>query len=63
MAENGNKAELLTNDALILEIRRRYGIIKDQLIGQSPEDLPRHYKLIGQRDALKSLLNYLGEDI
>ena len=63
MAENGNNTSLLTNDALIMEIRRRYGIIKDQLIGQSPENLPRHYRLIGQQEAFKGLLKFLGEDV
>lgn len=62
MAENGNKTALLTDDALILEIRRRYGIIKDQLIGQSPEDLPRHYRLIGQQEAFKGLIRFIDEN-
>lgn len=36
-------------------------ILKDQLIGQSPEDLERHYKLIGKKDAMESLLKYMQE--
>lgn len=44
------------------EIRRRYGIVKDQLIGQSPEDLPRHYKLIGQEEAFGGLLKFINEN-
>lgn len=43
------------------EISRRISILKDQLIGQSPEDLERHYKLIGKKDALESLLKYMQE--
>lgn len=43
------------------EIERRIAILKDQLIGQSPEDLERHYKLIGKKDALVSLLKYVQE--
>ena len=43
------------------EISRRISIIKDQLIGQTPEDLERHYKLIGKKDALESLLKYMQE--
>ena len=43
------------------EITRRISILKDQLIGQSPEDLERHYKLIGKKDALESLLKYMQE--
>ena len=49
-------------EELIKELRRRLGIIKDQLVGQSPEDLPRHYRLIGQQDALRGILNFLNED-
>ena len=48
-------------DAICEEIRRRLGIVKDELIGQSPEDIPRHYQLIGRQDALRSLLNYIDE--
>lgn len=41
------------------EIQRRIAILKDQLIGQSPEDLAWHYKLIGKKDALEGLLKYM----
>lgn len=54
-------AKEVVTDHVICEIERRLSIIKDQLIGQSPEDLERHYKLIGQEDALKSLLKYMQE--
>lgn len=49
-------------DKIIIELRRRYGIIKDQLIGQSPEDLERHYRLIGQQEALRGILKLLNAD-
>ena len=51
-----------TADEIRTEVRRRLGIVKDSLIGQSPEDLPRHYQLIGRQSALKSLLEFIGED-
>lgn len=54
-------AKEVVTDHVICEIEKRLSIIKDQLIGQSPEDLERHYKLIGQEDALKSLLKYMQE--
>lgn len=41
------------------EIVRRVNIIYDQLIGQSPEDLERHYKLIGKQDALRGVLTFI----
>lgn len=41
------------------EIQRRISILKDQLIGQSPEDLKRHYKLIGAQDAFKGMLKFI----
>lgn len=41
------------------EMVRRVNIIYDQLIGQSPEDLERHYKLIGKLDALRSVVNFI----
>lgn len=39
----------------------RLSILHDRLIGQSPEDLPGHYRLIGEQDALRSLLKYIDE--
>ena len=41
------------------EIARRLSIVRDQLIGQSPEDLERHYKLIGAEEALYGLLDFI----
>ena len=61
-----NRYYLLTEnprlEEIITELRRRYAIIKDQLIGQSPEDLERHYRLIGQRDAYKGMLKFINAD-
>lgn len=52
----------MKQEEIITELRRRYAIIKDQLIGQSPEDLERHYRLIGQQEALKGMLKFLNAD-
>ena len=52
-------AKKVVTDHVIREIERRLSILKDQLIGQSPEDLERHYKLIGKKDALESILKYM----
>lgn len=62
MAENGRNTATNKYDELVYEVRRRYGIVKDQLIGQSPEDLPKHYRLIGQQDAFAGLLKFIGEN-
>ena len=34
------------------EIWRRLSIVKNELIGNAPEDLQRHYRLMGMREAL-----------
>lgn len=44
------------------EIARRESIVYDQLIGQSPEDLEHHYRLIGRQEALRSLLKYIDNE-
>ena len=41
------------------EVYRRLAIIQDQLIGQSPEDLERHYRLIGKWDALQGIKTFI----
>lgn len=46
-------------DAIKKEIERRLSFIKDALIGQSPEDLERHYKLIGRKEAFDGLLEFI----
>lgn len=51
----------VVTDHVIREVERRIAILKDQLIGQSPENLERHYKLIGKKNALESLLKYMQE--
>lgn len=51
-----------TADEIHTEVRRRLGIVKDNLIGQSPEDLPRHYQLIGKQSAIRGLLEFIEED-
>lgn len=43
------------------EIARRQSFIKDALIGQSPEDLERHYRLIGAQDAFNGLLKFIDD--
>lgn len=45
------------------EIERRLSFVKDELIGQSPEDLERHYKLIGKQDAFNGLLKWINDCI
>lgn len=45
------------------EIERRLTFVKDELIGQSPEDLARHYKLIGRLEAFEGLLKFIDEQI
>ena len=43
------------------EIARRLSFVRDALVGQSPEDLERHYKLMGAQDAYKGLLDFISE--
>lgn len=45
------------------EIERRLTFVKDALIGQSPEDLPGHYKLIGRREAFEGLLKFIDKQM
>ena len=44
------------------EIARRQSFIHDALIGQSPEDLERHWRLMGAQDAFKGLLKFIDEN-
>lgn len=44
------------------EIARRLSFVRDALVGQSPEDLERHYKLIGAEEAYKGLLDFIHEN-
>lgn len=43
------------------EIARRLSFVRDALVGQSPEDLERHYKLMGAQEAYKGLLDFISE--
>ena len=45
------------------EIRRRLSFVKDELIGQSPEDLERHWRLMGAQDAFNGLLKWCNDYI
>jgi len=51
----------MTVEEIYNEIRRRESIVRDGLIGQSPEDLPRHYQLIGKQSAFQGLLKFIEE--
>lgn len=52
---------VMTVEDIRKEIARRQSFIHDALIGQSPEDLERHYKLIGQQEAFLGLLKFIRE--
>ena len=52
----------LTVPAIKEEVKRRLGFFKDQLIGQSPEDLPRHYSLVGGQNALKGVVDFIEKE-
>lgn len=43
------------------EIARRQSFIHDALIGQSPEDLERHWRLMGAQDAFTGLLKFIDD--
>ena len=45
------------------EIVRRESFVKDELIGQSPEDLERHYRLIGRKEAFRGLIEFIGDEL
>lgn len=51
----------MTAEDIRAEIARRQTFVKDALIGQSPEDLERHYRLIGEQDAFTGLLKFIDE--
>ena len=52
----------MTVEEIKAEIERRQSFVHDALIGQSPEDLERHYKLIGKQDAFKGLLKFIKDN-
>ena len=49
-------------DDIRQEIARRQSFIHDALIGQSPEDLERHWRLMGAQDAFKGMLQFIEEN-
>lgn len=53
---------VMTVEDIRKEIARRQSFIHDALIGQSPEDLERHWRLMGAQDAFKGLLQFIDEN-
>lgn len=53
----------MTVEEIKKEIERRQSFVHDELIGQSPEDLERHYKLIGRQEAFTGLLKFINKDV
>lgn len=51
----------ITVEDIRKEIARRQSFIHDALIGQSPEDMERHYRLIGAQDAFNGLLEFIDD--
>ncbi len=52
----------MTVEDIRKEIARRQSFIHDVLIGQSPEDLERHWRLMGAQDAFKGMLQFIDEN-
>ena len=50
---------VMTVEDIRKEIARRQSFIHDALIGQSPEDLERHWRLMGAQEAYKGLLDFI----
>lgn len=53
----------MTVEEIRREVARRLSFTQDALIGQSPEDLARHYRLIGTQEALRGLLKFIDENV
>lgn len=53
---------VMTVEEIKKEIERRQSFVHDELIGQSPEDLERHYKLIGRQEAFTGLLKFIRDN-
>ena len=53
---------VMTIEDIRKEIARRQSFIYDALIGQSPEDLERHWRLMGAQDAFKGMLQFIDEN-
>ena len=49
----------MTVEDIKQEIKRRLSFVYDALIGQSPEDLERHWRLMGAQDAFKGMLKFI----
>lgn len=49
----------MTVEDIKQEIKRRLSFVHDALIGQSPEDLERHWRLMGAQDAFKGMLKFI----
>lgn len=49
----------MTVEEIRKEIARRQSFVKDALIGQTPEDLERHYRLMGLQEAFSGLLKFI----
>lgn len=49
----------MTVEDIKQEIKRRLSFIHDALIGQSPEDLERHWRLMGAQDAFGGMLKFI----
>ena len=41
------------------EVVRRLSLSIDELVGQSPEDIPANYRLIGEQSALCGILEFI----
>lgn len=59
----GIKVAEMAIDMMRKEIARRQSFIHDALIGQSPEDLERHWRLMGAQDAFKGMLQFIQEGL
>ena len=49
----------MTVEDIKQEIKRRLSFVHDALIGQSPEDMERHWRLMGAQDAFKRMLKFI----
>lgn len=50
---------VMTVEDIKQEIKRRLSFVHDALIGQSPEDMERHWRLMGAQDAFKGMLKFI----
>lgn len=52
----------MTVEEIKAEIERRQSFVHDGLIGQSPDEAERVYKLIGQQEAFLGLLKFIKDN-